>query len=215
MVTQINKKYFRKAKRIANLLNLLPFVRCVILNGSVAKGLASKSSDIDLLIVAKEGRIFTCRFLAVSLVTILGMKRPRNENASHSGKFCLNYFMTDKHLTIPHQREESINNYCASNYSHSCFLAGDSRIFKHFIYCNKNWWLKYGFETKIIEYRLTRWTNFLKVIFENLLSDSLEEKFKKFQLSKIERDNLTILYPELVVCSDFELRFHPPKTKCS
>ncbi len=209
----ISQKYYKKARRISKLLNMFPFVRCVILNGSVAKGEAKESSDIDLLIVAKEGHIFTCRFFAVGCLKLLGLKRSKDESKKHPGKFCLNYFMTEHNLTMPHNREVRINKYCASNYSYSKFLAGDTRIFKHYIQCNKGWWQKFGFIVELEKYKAKDGATLFRAIFESMLRAKNIEKFlKDIQIRSIVSDYRTNKYPDLVVYSDLELRFHLPKS---
>lgn len=211
MTQNYNKKYLRKAKKVAKWLNRMPFVRCVILNGSVAKGRAKKRSDIDLLVIVKSGHIFTCRFFVVCLAVLFKLKRPRDEHKNHAGKFCLNYFMTDRHLTIPHNREDIVNKYCASNYSYSQFLAGDSRIFKHYIQCNKGWWSKYGYQVELTNYLPKTGRNFLRSFMELLIGSKIEKKLKNYQIAKIESDPITQHFPALICYSDQELRFHPPK----
>lgn len=137
------KKRFRVAKIISTLLFVMPFVRCVVLNGSLAQGKSNKNSDIDFLIICQSGRIFTARFLASSLVWLTGLKRSSSESKYHGGKICLNYYLTDEYLIIPHNRGDKMNKYCANNYSRSLLLAGDQLLFDKFMSLNMEWMEKY------------------------------------------------------------------------
>lgn len=217
-IEKIYRRRLNKTKILSFFLVRLPFIRCVILNGSMATGEIKKSSDIDLLIIARKGRIFTARFLAVLLVLLAGQKR-LNGRAEHSGKFCLNYFLTDYSLIIPHNRSGEINKYCALNYSNSVLVAGDVEIFKNFVHQNIGWMARYteNYQFSIFDFQkhLTPSTYFLKPLVEMFLSgwlgDQLEGLFKNIQITKINKDPRTQKYPDLIVVNDRELRFHPPK----
>jgi len=137
------QKRINKTKSFAGLLQTAPFVSAIILNGSLAIGNIKESSDIDLLIITKKGRIFTTRFF-VNLIGILtGQKRPKNEKKSHAGKFCFNYFTTEDYLKIPMGRGEKIDKYCAENYSKSILISGDQQLFKRFFEVNKELFTKH------------------------------------------------------------------------
>jgi len=221
----------------------MAFVRCVILNGSMASGQVKAPSDIDLLIIAKSGRIFTARFLSLFITYLTGLKRGKDDKR-HGGKFCLNYFLTEDFLTIPHNRSETMNKYCAENYSRSILMAGDEKLFNKFMQGNFNWMKRYLKSQKskvkiaiqksklsvchsefISESQRSR-NKFLRAesspldgvgmtAMERLLSgkvgDRLEKILKNIQIAKINRDPRTKKYPDLIVVSDNELRFHPPK----
>jgi len=137
MHTSLVKKRLSKTKLVGRILALLPSARCVALNGSLASGNHKESSDIDILIIAKSGRIFTCRFFVNLFATIFGIKRSKDELQSHAGKFCFNYFLTENFLKIPTGRGELMDRYCAENYSRSKFIAGNIGLFEKFMRANK------------------------------------------------------------------------------
>lgn len=87
----------RKAKIIAHLLSTMPYVRLVVLTGSVAAGRDDQNSDLDFLIVSQRGRLYLARYLCVGLVTILGQKSyPRSHKTA--GRVCLNFYVADNFL---------------------------------------------------------------------------------------------------------------------
>jgi len=217
------KKRIRLTKLVSTLIYSMPFVSCVILNGSLAQGKINAQSDIDLLLISKKGRIFTARFFAVALVWIIGLKRSSDEKKFHGGKFCLNYFLSNNFLKIPHNREEKINRYCAENYSQAILVIGDDIVFKKFIDINIKWMKRYLKSQKTPIYReypvkksLLFFVNPIKKVSECLLGGNigikLEKLLKYFQLKKIMRDKRTSMYPDLIVVNDYEMRFHPPKS---
>lgn len=219
---------------MAYFLQGAPFLRCLILNGSLAQGVIKISSDIDLLIIAKTGRIFTTRFLVNCLTRLIGQKRPNDETKPHGGKFCLNYFLTENFLKIPLGRGREMDQYCAENYSKSILVAGDQRLFEKFMSLNSELFLlnqRSSASRRIKDQndnaKIKRFfpikTLFLfilmKIIAEVILStwvgDRVEEALRWYQVRRIELDPRTEKYPNLIVYSDKELRFHPPKTLSS
>jgi len=210
----------------ALLIYTMPFIKTIILNGSFSSGNPKKSSDIDILIIAKSGRIFTVRFLSNLIVALLGLKRPKNSLSSHAGKFCLNYFLTEKFLKIPIGRGDQIDQYCAQNYSQSTLIIGEQKIFDKFLNANKELFLLAKPKREEKEYHdwlfsyfpitHSRFCRIAKEVSEAILNDWLGDKIekilKKLQIRLIERDYQTIeKHPDLIVYNDRELRFHPPK----
>lgn len=218
----ITKKRLRHAKIVSTLIFMMPYVRCVILNGSLAQGKSKVSSDIDFLIICRRKRIFTARFFCMLITWISGLKRSSDESSDHSGLICLNYFMTDDNLIIPHNRSEEINKYCAQNYSQSILLKGDKKIFVEYLAKNILWMKKYldknrleSMASKIEKHGEGDYAKekLLEKFLNKKFGDSLERIIKNIQIKRIQKDTRTVRYPQLIVINDKELRFHPPKKK--
>lgn len=222
MNEDITKTYHHRLchlKIMATFLQLVPFLRCVILNGSMAEGRIKFSSDIDILIIAKRGRIFTARFLALLLAKLLGKKRSSDEKKPHNGKFCFNYFLTDNFLIIPHHRDPLTNEYCAKNYSKSVLVWGDQKLFEKFMRINLKWMKKYQISKCSPSFSLSEkkhakaWATTIlsEKILSNRFGDIVELGLKNIQLKKINRDPRTKRYPTFIVANDREMRFHLPR----
>ena len=195
----------------------------------MARGDAKRSSDIDLLIVGKSGRLFTVRFFATFWMSILGIKRSKDTKQNHAGKICLNYYLADDYLKIPTGRGEKIDRYCALNYSKAKYLEGDYRLFEKFIKANQQLFQKYhdlgchpelDSGSRLSRFRIKSGMTFMGTrIIEKMLpgksGDWVEAKLKSSQIRRIESDPITQKYPELIVYNDRELRFHPPKSVSS
>ncbi len=208
------KKYLKKARLFAGLLQLVPFIRAVILTGSLARGKAGKSSDIDFLIVAKAGRIFSVRFFSVLLVLFLGQKRPKDEEASHAGKFCLNHFLTESYLKIPNGRGSKIDQYCSGNFIYSSLLWEEGNIASKFT--AENGWIFKDMKMKTIDsiepfilFKIYR--TFIEYVLRGKTGDKIEIFLRNIQIRSIESDQRTKKYPQLIAYNENELRFHPPK----
>lgn len=211
-----------KVRMMAYLLQAVPFLRCLILNGSLAEGRARPDSDIDILIIAADGRIYTVRFLVNLLAIITFQKRSKDEAKNHAGKFCFNYFMTTSYLKIPVGRGGAMDQYCAYNYSHSRLITGNREVFKEFLIENQPLFslVISGIATPPENYRGARndlimrmVARFCELWLSGIFGDWLERRLKNWQVERIEHDARTRRYPDLIVYNDRELRFHPPKSE--
>jgi len=216
-----------KTKRLAKVLQFVPYIRCVILNGSLAEGGAKPSSDIDILIIARSGRVFTARFIITIITSILGIKRSSSETKNHAGKFCFNYYLTDEFLKIPHNRGEEVDTYCAKNYSQSILVWGEQKIFEEYQETNLEWIKiilpktnKFPAEENAVTKEFPtgnikgkRVGDWWRERLAGRFGDWFELQVKKLQIFLIEKDGRTWQYPEFIVYNDRELRFHPPSKR--
>lgn len=210
-------------KIMAKLFQLVPFVRCVILNGSMAEGIINKSSDIDILVIAKRGRIFSCRAAVLFWAYLSGLKRSADQTKNHAGRFCFNHFLTDNFLLIPCGRGEKMDRYCAEDCSKSRLVWGDEKIFDKYMNVNMKWMKKYLRENSKSKYqnptkyqtsniKLFIWkAKILEYVLKGKFGNWVEKVLKNIQIKKINKDPRVKRYPQLIVFNDRELRFHPPK----
>lgn len=86
------QKKIKLARRISKLIYSFPFVRGVMLSGSISKNYMDEGSDIDYFIVTAPGRLWVSRMLMVMFKRIFFFN-------SHKF-FCVNYFVDYDHLEI-------------------------------------------------------------------------------------------------------------------
>ena len=79
----------RRAQRMGRLLGLVPFVRGLILTGSVAAEAATEDADIDLLVIVAPSR------LAFVFLLLGGFSRLTRRRL-----YCANYYMADDRLQV-------------------------------------------------------------------------------------------------------------------
>lgn len=86
------EKKMRVARWVSRLIGWFPFVRAVMLSGSISKGYMDKHSDIDYFVITVPGKVWTTRlFLALfKRIFLLNSKR----------YFCVNYYLDSDHLEI-------------------------------------------------------------------------------------------------------------------
>lgn len=90
------EKKIKRARIIAKLIGLFPFVRSVSISGSLSKMYADKNSDIDFFITTNDANLWTCRTLLHLLKKLSFLF-----NLQHS--FCMNYFISNSNLLIEEQ----------------------------------------------------------------------------------------------------------------
>lgn len=126
---------WRRALWGAYLLQYIPYVRYVGLNGSMARLKAHQESDIDLFIATTPGHIFFSRLLTRFFVLVVGLGRTRTVVAN---RLCLNRYGTTKSLEIsPH------DSYHASVFSSQIPLYDAGMYHEAYIAAN-HWWRQFG-----------------------------------------------------------------------
>ncbi|MEK7488061.1 MAG: hypothetical protein AAB598_01945 [Patescibacteria group bacterium] len=81
------------------LMQAIPFVEASAITGSVSMRNAGEKSDIDILCVVTQGRLWTSRILLLFLAELFGKRRERGYSMD---KLCFNCFVT-KNTVFPFQ----------------------------------------------------------------------------------------------------------------
>lgn len=208
---KISDERWKKARRYAFLFRLVPFLKIAFVSGSLALNNAKRNSDVDLLLVSKSGRIWTCRFFALLFLAVFGVLR-RGEKIA--GRFCLNHFITDVSLEIKNQ-----SLYNAQTYVNFVpFVVRDQNALEEF--WKKNKWLgdyvlnfhppRQGALNFHTAYAGDHSESSLPIIGSLIVFGNLAEKFFAFlQKRRIERDPRTFKAGGRVVADDSRLEFHP------
>ena len=211
---------WKKARRIIWLLQIIPFVKMIAISGSLAFGNTHQQSDIDLLIIAKSGRIWICRTFVTFLTSILGVRRHGNNTRD---KICLNHYITDESLEIPFK-----SLYNAQSYFRLVPVAEKQKfIFQEFQKANE-WmkdylvfWPEFGKRhsgmslsaknlRKIRKSKiLTIFTKFLEIILNGRIGNNFERILAKYEKARIEKDPLRKKPGGRITVDSAQLEFHP------
>ncbi len=89
------RKRMQSAWHYSTLIARFPFIRAVMISGSLSKGVMDADDDIDFFILTAPGRLWIARVMLTIYKRIFLLNSHRN--------FCLNYFVDEDHLTIPDQ----------------------------------------------------------------------------------------------------------------
>lgn len=213
---------WKKARRYLYWMQLLPFTEGVFVSGSLALGHTGEESDLDILVVAKEGRIWTARLLILVLYGLAGVRRRHGETTAPD-KICPNHFLTTTALHIPFpslynaqtyrhlvpvyvRHKELIGNFWEANRWISRFLD---------FTCKSGGWAQSGLaDHPLGDYQrravspsvfLSVLRNFLEFSLElTRLGNIFERLAKRFQIRRINQN-----LPGRVRVNDRQLEFHP------
>jgi hypothetical protein len=92
---QGNKKarsYRRLARVFTRIIASFPFVKAVLLTGSLSKGIIEKKGDVDYFIITSPERLWLCRTLLIIFKKVFLLNSRKY--------FCVNYFIDTNNLEI-------------------------------------------------------------------------------------------------------------------
>ena len=201
---------WKKARRIIWLLQIIPYLRMIAVSGSLALENTRKNSDIDLLIVTKAGRIWTCRTLITILITLLGKKHHKGKTRD---RICLNHYITDKSLKIPF---ESL--YNAQTYARLINVYENNSLFQQFQ--KENLWVKnylfFWLSAKAGNLRIIKknkilisFAKFSEAVSDNRAGNWIENTLGKWQKKRIKADPLYKKRGGRITADKNQLEFHP------
>lgn len=84
--------HLKIARRISKYISMFPFVRSVLLSGSISKGYMDEQSDIDYFIITAPNRLWIVRTAMAFFRRVLLLNSRKY--------FCTNYFIDSDHLEI-------------------------------------------------------------------------------------------------------------------
>lgn len=123
---ELASKKMVKARKMANILSSFPFVRSVMVSGSLSKGFMDHKSDIDFFVIMRPGSIAISKFL-------MGLFRRFFAPKS----FCINFIIDSNNLHIKKQ-----NLYTAIEMV-TLIPMIDADLYKLFMRVNMDWIREY------------------------------------------------------------------------
>ncbi len=91
-------KWLKRAKPWLTVLAAWPGVEMIAICNNLAFLVAKESSDIDLLVVTKSGRIWQTRFFLAAFLQVF--KKRTTPKSNDKEKFCLSFFLSSDHLDL-------------------------------------------------------------------------------------------------------------------
>jgi hypothetical protein len=117
---------------------LFPFIKAIVITGSLSVNNAKENDDIDWLIITQDNTLWIVRPLLIVLATFYGKRRERNGD-HRDNSWCFNMFLSESNLLIE-EKNQSI--YTAYEVCQADFVYDRGGIEKKFLFRN-NWVKKY------------------------------------------------------------------------
>lgn len=203
---------WKKFLRIAKWFAAVPYLRGIMAGGSLSYNNATENSDFDVLVIAKSGRLYTCRVFLSFVASFFRARRKRFDLVAPD-KFCFNHYLTDGNLNIKH---ESL--YNAQSYANLKPVLTGEELFKKFFGANA-WINKYVYNFRPVDDFVLRkikpspvlvcFSKIAEKALNPFLGNWLERFLKYFQQKRIKNNPATYESGGRVVFNDSELEFHP------
>jgi len=188
-VNNHSENKLNKVKHWKWLLNFCPYIRAIFIVGSVGGGYAKKQSDIDFLIIVKNGRIFTARAILTFITQIFYLRRNKNKITN---RFCLNHYLTEDNLKLPYKSEYDKKMYTLGLQ----VLFDKNNLYQKFLFAN-------NFNNQKINFQK------LRKVKNRIIGDFFERILKKLQIRKIKNNIATKTGKGIIIANDKQLQFHP------
>jgi D-beta-D-heptose 7-phosphate kinase/D-beta-D-heptose 1-phosphate adenosyltransferase len=136
---RISAKKIKIAKNTAKILSFIPTLKMIGITGSLAMQNSSEDSDIDLMIVAKSGNLWTTRLFCYMTTWLNGFAVRIPEDKVQKNKLCLNIWLDESDL-IWKQKDRNV--YTAHEIAQIIPLIDKDNTFERLLFQNK-WILDY------------------------------------------------------------------------
>lgn len=198
-------------RRCAAFLAFVPFVRALAGSGSLAVDNTKHTSDLDIFVIVKDGRIWTARLLLLAVSAVLGRRRAYGDQHAPD-MLCLNHYITDSSLFI----SPDIQNVCMAMQYASLVPIFEDSLLRKFHQRNQGWMSRFVVSANR-PHVLHRYTiqlpglvSFVKEQLEKILLEPLGDFLERFaellQRYVISRHRSP---RGRIVLSYHELAFHP------
>jgi hypothetical protein len=190
--TSASPHFFKKAKKYAALIYQFPFVQGVYISGSLSKGWADDTTDVDYFIVTSPNRLWVSRTLLILFKKVFLLNSRKY--------FCLNYFIDTENLEI-----EEKNIFTATEV---CFLKPivNDVLYQEFMQSN-HWVKKYYAQKPPFDpiHLIEKKEGVFKKLGEKLLKGKLGENMDIWAMKRTLKFWKN-KFPE-IQSNDFEINF--------
>jgi len=175
---ELAQKRLKTARRVSSFISRFPFIRGILLSGSISKGFMEEDSDIDYFVITHPNRVWFSRLMLMLFKKFFLLNSKKI--------FCINYFVDSENLEI-----EEKNIFTATEIVTLLPTFGKN-IYNEFY--EKNYWVKQfypNFPRRATNKVLDRKNGVVKSFLEKILEKKLGDKIDDFAMSLFERFNKT------------------------
>ncbi len=204
----LHDKKWLKLLSHARLFRFVPFIDLVMVAGSMATGEVRSSSDFDIIVGVRRGRMFTARFLLIIALDLFGWRRKNLDHGEASADtLCLNHFVTHTRYRL----QEPHGAYWKELYQSLVPIYGELSTVQTFYDANVPWMGErvYGDDLR----HKYKNASIIKIFLEKMLlgkvGDWLEKRLSAAQIRRINTKLLPhVGYKPRLIISDDELELH-------
>ncbi len=203
-----SQEKWKRLRRIIFWLQWIPFLRGIAGTGSLAFDNVKETSDLDVLVIAAPGRVWTVRFLLTVLLDLFGLRR-RPQGPTRD-RVCLNHYLSADALAFPYR-----SLYTALEYARLVPLLGQEVCWA-FRAANRSWMEEYlvrVFPDTLPHLKTVRASRPLRAVQRVVetvlggpLGNALERLLARLQRARIARGGAL---PGRIVATDARAEFHP------
>jgi len=172
------EKRLKTARRVSSFISRFPFIRGILLSGSISKGFMEEDADIDYFVITHPNRVWFSRFILMLFKKLFLFNSKKN--------FCINYFVDSEHLEI-----EEKNIFTATEIVTLLPTFGVN-IYKDF-YAKNLWTREFypNFPMRDTNNILDRKNGIIKSLLEKILGHRLGDKLDDLAMALFDRFNKT------------------------
>ena len=172
------KKRLKTAQRVSRFISRFPFIRGILLSGSISKGFMEEDSDIDYFVITHPNRVWFSR------LSLMLFKKIFLFNSKKI--FCINYFVDSENLEI---QEKNI--FTATELV-TLLPTFSSEMYEE-LYAKNIWMRQFypNFPKRETAEVLDRKNGMLKSTLEKLLKNKLGDKIDDFAMALFDKFNKT------------------------
>lgn len=171
-------KRLKTAQRVSGFISRFPFIRGILLSGSISKGFMEEDSDIDYFVITHPNRVWFSRLMLMLFKKIFLLNSKKI--------FCINYFVDSENLEI---QEKNI--FTATELV--TLLPTFGRDIYEELY-RKNSWVKQFFPNypkRDTSNVLDRKNGVIKSLLERILGRKFGDKIDDFAMALFDKFNKT------------------------
>lgn len=206
----IAEKFWNRTKLYGQYMRSVPFTKMIAVCNNLAYNNSSSTSDIDLFIVVRPGRMWLARFLITLILHFYGVRRHGNKVA---GRFCLSFFVTSDKTDMREFELPGEDPYLAYWAKNLRPIVGEKEYLE-FREKNREWLASYGLEfddsykKHMYHYEDGRLKKFWEWILGGFLGDQFEKLLKATLKKKTLRSMRNLGVNANVIVTDEILKFH-------
>lgn len=170
------EKKLASAYKMTKLIAKFPYVRAILLSGSISKGYMEKDSDVDYFIITNPNRLWVARLLLMAFKKIFLLNSRKI--------FCINYFVDTEKLEI-----EEKNIFTATELVTLIPTYGKELYDELY---KKNIWIKQfypNFPKRDTTNIYCNNNNLIQKFFEKILNNPFGDKLDDFAMNLFEKSN--------------------------